>query len=149
MVEDDIISVLKRTKLFKGLGDQEIHQIHDFSMPLVKEFDKNEVIVNQGDLVHQIGIIRHGTVHSTKYHYNGETQILRIYKQGEILSLDTVSTTTLKSPVSLICQTPCAVIFIGYRTLLKLIRSNLSLGKLLFSTAVRFSAMSLCGSCIK
>jgi CRP-like cAMP-binding protein len=50
---------------------------------------------------------------------NGEAQILRIYKQGEVLSLDTVNTTFLTSPVSLISQTESVIAFLNYKKLLE------------------------------
>jgi CRP-like cAMP-binding protein len=120
MAENDNISVLKRSRLFKGLSDHEMIQVCEFTMPSSKEYDKNQIIVNQGELVSKVGIIKSGTVRSTKYHYNGEAQILRIYKQGEVLSLDTVNTTFLTSPVTLSCQSECAVIFIPYKKLLEI-----------------------------
>jgi Cyclic nucleotide-binding domain. len=120
MIDDESLTALRKTNLFKGLSDQDILKVHNFTIPSVKEYEKNQVIVNQGDPVSKIGIIKQGTVHSTKYHYNGDTQILRIYKQGEVLSLDTVNTTIMKSPVSLISQTPCTIVFIGYKKLLEI-----------------------------
>ncbi len=124
MDEDDHISILKRSKLFKGLSDHEIKKVYDFAMPSLKEYDKNEIIVNQGELVSKIGIIKSGTVLSVKYHYNGETQILRIYKQGEVLSLATVNTTFLTSPVTLSSQSGCSILFIPYQSLLAVDKIN-------------------------
>jgi CRP-like cAMP-binding protein len=124
MVEDDNIYILKKSKLFKGLKAEAIERVYDFTMPTIKEFDKNETIVGQGEIVSKIGIIKRGTVISMKYHLNGEAQILRIYKQGEVLSLDTVNTTFLTSPVSLISQTECAIVFLNYKKLLEVDKIN-------------------------
>ncbi|QOX64628.1 Crp/Fnr family transcriptional regulator [Anoxybacterium hadale] len=118
MAEDDHLVVLKRSQLFKGLSEDDIRLVRDFSMPSLKEYDRNQVIIGQGDPVRKIGILCRGTVLSTKYHYNGETQILRIYKQGEVLALDAVNTTFLTSPVSLISQSECSVLFLSYQKLI-------------------------------
>lgn len=121
---DDMISALRRAELFKGLEDREIGQVCDFTMPVGREYEKNQVIIHQGEAVAKIGVIKSGTVISTKYHFNGDAQILRIYKRGEVLSLDTVNTTFLASPASLISQTDCSLIFIPYKKLLEINRVN-------------------------
>ncbi len=124
MADDDNLTFLKKSHLFKGLSDEEILVVRDYAMPSLRAYDKNDVIVGQGDPVSKIGIICQGTALSTKYHYNGETQILRIYKQGEVLSLDAVNTTFLTSPVSLISQTACEILFLPYQKLMQ--EDNLS-----------------------
>ena len=119
MIDDDNIYVLKKSKLFKGLKEGDVEKVYHFTMPTVKDYEKNETIVSQGEIVSKIGIIKKGTVISMKYHRNGEAQILRIYKSGEVLSLDTVNTTFLTSPVSLISQTECTVVFLNYNKLME------------------------------
>ncbi len=115
MTEDGITAVLKRSKLFKGLNDYEIEQISRHVIPLERFYEKNEIIVNQGEFVNRVGIIKSGTVISMKYHFNGDAQILRIYKRGEVVSLDAVNTTFLTSPAALTAQTDCSIIFILYK----------------------------------
>jgi CRP-like cAMP-binding protein len=117
MIEDDVVLILKRSKLFKGLSDDDIEQVCRLTMPSERFFDKNQIIINQGESVRRIGIIKSGTVISMKYHFNGDTQILRIYKRGEVISLDAVNTSFLTSPAALISQSDCSIIFIPYRKL--------------------------------
>jgi CRP-like cAMP-binding protein len=83
-------------------------------MPSEKDYAKNQIIINQGDSVKRIGILKKGNAISVKYHFDGNTQILRIYHQGEALLLDAVNTTLLTSPVTLISQTDSTVVFIPY-----------------------------------
>lgn len=117
MVEDDMILALKRSKLFCGLSDDEVGQVCRLTVPSERFYDKNQIIVNQGESVGRVGIIKSGTVISMKYHFNGDAQILRIYKRGEVISLDTVNTTLLTSPVTLVSQSDCGIIFIPYKKL--------------------------------
>ncbi|WP_320129222.1 cyclic nucleotide-binding domain-containing protein [uncultured Sphaerochaeta sp.] len=120
MVEDENIRVLTGSRLFKGLSQYEIEQVFDFIHPKEKDYDKNEIIVNQGEPVSKIGLLKKGTVTSIKYHFNGDAQILRIYKSGEVLSMDAVNTTFLTSPVTLLSQTDCSILFIAYKKLLEI-----------------------------
>lgn len=114
MAENDIFNILKKSKLFQGLGDHEIEEVCHITMPAETKYSKNQIIVNQGDQVNKIGILKKGTAISTKSHFDGNTQILRIYNQGEVFSLDAVNTTFLTSPVTLISQSDCTVIFVPY-----------------------------------
>lgn len=120
MVLSENLSILKKVELFKGLSDEELEGVYRFLMPTEKRYARNQIIINQGELVEKIGIIKKGTLISTKYHFNGDAQILRIYKQGEALSLDTVSTTLLTSPVTLSSQTECRILFFPHKKIAEL-----------------------------
>ena len=117
MIEDEIAAVLKRSKLFKGLNDCEIGQVCRYAAPSERLYEKNQILVNQGEFVNRVGIIKNGTVIGMKYHFNGDAQILRIYKRGEVFSLDAANTSFLTSPAALIAQTDCSIIFIPYKKL--------------------------------
>ena len=115
MIEDESRIVMRKAKLFRGLSDDEIEQICRVTAPLEKKFVRNQVIVNQGETVGRIGILKRGTVISMKYHCNGDAQILRIFKRSEVLSLDAVNTTFQTSPTALVSQSECCIIFIPFR----------------------------------
>lgn len=114
-----MISVLKNSKLFQGVAACELEKICSSVMLSEREYSKNQIIVNQGEPVHKIGILKKGSAISVKYHFDGNTQILRIYHQGEILSLDAVNTTLLTSPATLLSQTDSLVVFVPYAEILK------------------------------
>lgn len=84
-------------------------------MPSEGKYLKNQIIVNQGEVVRRVGILKNGAAFSTKYHFNGNEQILRIYRQGEVLSLDAVSTTLSTSPVTIVSQSDSNVLFLPYK----------------------------------
>lgn len=114
MAEADIINNLKRSKLFQGLSESDIREVCGFVTVTEREYSKNQIIVNQGEPVSKIGILKKGTAICTKYHFNGNAQILRIYNQGEVFSLDAVNTSLLTSPVTLTSLTDSTVIFVPY-----------------------------------
>ena len=124
MSKDDIINVFKRSGLFKGLSVQELDQVYDFTMPTERKYGKNISIVQQGEPVNAVGIIKSGTIISMKYHFDGSAQILRIYKHHETFSLDVVNTTLQTSPTTLVSRTECDVIFIPYKKLLEIGKIN-------------------------
>ena len=109
-----MISVLKDSKLFQGLEVDEIENICNIIKASEREYSKNQIIVNQGEPVSKIGILKKGSAISMKYRFDGNAQLLRVYNQGEVFSLDAVNTTLLTSPVTLISQTDSIVVFIPY-----------------------------------
>lgn len=118
MADNELILVLKKSRIFQGLDGQEIEKVCEIVMPSEKAYAKNGIILNQGEPVYKIGILKKGSAISVKYHYDGNAQILRIYNQGEVFSLDAVNTSLSTSPSALISQTDCEVVFIPYSKLL-------------------------------
>ena len=119
-MEENTFNILKRSKLFHGLSNGDMEAVCSFVVITERAYSKNQIIVNQGDAVRRLGIIKQGAAISTKYHYNGDAQILRTYNKGEVFSLDAVNTTMLTSPVTLTSQTESTIIFIEYADLLSI-----------------------------
>jgi len=113
-MEKTFFHSLKKSKLFNGLDDSDLQKIIRFAVPSEARYRKNQIIVNQGDSVSRIGILQKGSAISFKNHFNGNTQILRIYNQGEIFSLDAVNTTPMTSPVAISAQSDILVVFVPY-----------------------------------
>ncbi|WP_320129223.1 Crp/Fnr family transcriptional regulator [uncultured Sphaerochaeta sp.] len=135
MVENETLNCLKKSKLFQGLDDIELKDIISFVMPAEVRYQKNQIIVNQGDPVNSIGILRKGTAISSKNHFNGNIQILRIYGQGEIFSLDAVNTTLLTSPVTLVSQAESSVIFVPFLKIFRTDQISLEVKKIIMSNS--------------
>lgn len=121
MIKENIISSLIKSKLFKGLDESQIGEVLSFVAVIEREYSKNQVIINQGEPVSKIGVLEKGIAISTKYHIDGNAQILRIYNQGEIISLDAINTSLRTSPSTLTSQTDSKIFFIPY---LKMIESD-------------------------
>jgi hypothetical protein len=60
MIENNVAGILKRSKLFQGLGDDEIENICSLVRPSETKYQKNQVIVSQGESVQKIGILKKG-----------------------------------------------------------------------------------------
>jgi len=120
MIQDSIFKCLRDSKLFQGLSNADIEEIKRSLAIAEKKYSKHENIINQGELIKMIGILNRGNAISVKYHLEGTTQILRIYNEGEVFSLDTVNTLLSKSPTTLISQTDASVVFIPYEQIFEL-----------------------------
>lgn len=114
-----MVKTLKKSKLFQGLSEGDIETVLRAVAVTERKYAKNQIIVNQGEPVSKVGILKKGSAISTKYHLNGNEQILRIYHQGEVFSLDAVNTTLMTSPATLTSRTESTVLFIPYAKILE------------------------------
>lgn len=119
MMDEEVVKTLKKSKLFQGLSEGDIETVLRAVAVTERKYAKNQIIVNQGEPVSKVGILKKGSAISTKYHLNGNEQILRIYHQGEVFSLDAVNTTLMTSPATLTSRTESTVLFIPYAKILE------------------------------
>ncbi len=118
MTEYSTVSILKNSIIFKGVDGKELEKAFETVPLLEKSYVKNQIMINQGEPVSHIGILKKGSAISVKYHLDGNSQILRLYQEGEVFSLDTVNTSLATSPATLISQTDSAVIYLPYAKLI-------------------------------
>ena len=118
-MDEEVVKTLKKSKLFQGLSEGDIETVLRAVAVPERKYAKNQIIVNQGEPVSKVGILKKGSAISTKYHLNGNEQILRIYHQGEVFSLDAVNTTLMTSPATLTSRTESTVLFIPYAKILE------------------------------
>lgn len=112
--------MIQTSGLWSHLTPEEVRLIHRHTEPMERTFTSNQIIVEQGQKVSHIGIIQSGTIMGMKYHFNGEAQILRMYKEGEVFSLDAVNTSAQTSPVTLVSQQQSLILFFSYQKLMQL-----------------------------
>ena len=104
--------------LFRGLNGEEISQILSTAQHTVKNHSAGDVIVHQGDIIHQIGILLAGRAVGRKYTPEGEEIIVsrmganRVF--GDVLS----GANGFASPVTVQAQTDAKVLYIDYQQLL-------------------------------
>lgn len=132
-MEEEVVKILEKSKLFQGLCEGDIEEVCGIVAVTERKYAKNQIIVNQGEPVSKVGILKKGSAISTKYHLNGNEQILRIYHQGEVFSLDAVNTTLLTSPATLTSRTDSTVLFIPYAKILESCSVRLEVKKTIMS----------------
>ena len=109
---------LKNNILFRGMTSEEISQILSAALNSEKSYLPGEIIVHQGDIINNIGIVRAGCAAGIKYTPEGEEIVVsrmginRIF--GDVLS----GANGFASPVTVIAEDNCTVLFIDYQQLL-------------------------------
>lgn len=117
MIKQSDFKVIKDSLLFQGLTEGELINIYENIQPAVGRFSKGDIVVPQGSKGKKIGLIKKGTIISTKYNIDGEAQVLALYKQRDVIGLESFFSQNTLSPSELSCQTNCEIAFITYSRL--------------------------------
>lgn len=78
------IPVLKRTKLFSGVGEEDIASLLSCLGARKKEYKKGEYILREGECISDIFILVEGKIHIQKDDYWGNRSILSVISVGEM-----------------------------------------------------------------
>ena len=78
------IPILKRTKLFSGVGEDDIASLLSCLGARKKEYKKGEYILREGEHISDIFILVDGKIHIQKDDYWGNRSILSVISVGEM-----------------------------------------------------------------
>ena len=78
------ITFIRNTPLFKKIGGEEFNKICSIISPVIKTYNRNEIIIMQGEEVRNLGILKEGSVVAAKYHYDGSTQCLPLKRRRKL-----------------------------------------------------------------
>lgn len=78
------IPVLKRTKLFSGVGEEDIASLLSCLGARKKEYKKGEYILREGEHISDVFILVEGKIHIQKDDYWGNRSILSVISLGEM-----------------------------------------------------------------
>ena len=79
----------------------------------LRSYNKGEVICYQGDLIDAVCIVESGSVRGEKTYPNGEIHIVSIFDSGSIFALETAVSKKKTSPIDLIANESCRILFIS------------------------------------
>ncbi len=78
------ISALKRTKLFAGIGEEDISALLNCLQAEVKSYNKGEYVLRQGENIDCVSVLLSGKLHIQRDDYWGNRSIINIIEAGEI-----------------------------------------------------------------
>ena len=78
------IPILKRTKLFSGVGEEDIASLLSCLGARKKEYKKGEYILREGEHISDVFILVEGKMHIQKDDYWGNRSILSVISVGEM-----------------------------------------------------------------
>ncbi len=109
---------LENNVLFHGMNKSEIQEIISVIPHMIKKFDEQDVIVHQGDIVDNIGIVIDGNVIGKKYTPDGEEIIVSKMNERQVFGDILSGANGFASPVTVQAIEKCTVLFIDYNRLI-------------------------------
>jgi CRP-like cAMP-binding protein len=133
---------LCQSRLFSGISPNDIPQMLKCLSATRKEYTKDEMVVHEGDLVDDLGIILRGSAQSTKLSITGKKIIVSLHYPGGYTAVLTAASRGRRCPMSVQAIEPLEVLFIPIKSILspctKLCKSHEQLlGNLFDSIAER------------
>ena len=78
------IPALKKTKLFSGIGEEDISSLLNCLQAEVKTYKKGEYVFRQGENIDCISVLISGTLHIQRDDYWGNRSIINVIVPGEL-----------------------------------------------------------------
>ena len=82
---ENFISFLKRTKLFSGVGEENIASMLNCLNASVRQYNKNEYAFRQGEYIRNLMMLLEGRLYIQKEDYWGNLSILNEISPGEMI----------------------------------------------------------------
>ncbi|KZE74521.1 MULTISPECIES: Crp/Fnr family transcriptional regulator [Paenibacillus] len=109
---------LCQSRLFSGISPNDIPQMLKCLSAKRKEYAKDEMVVREGDLVDDVGIILQGSAQSTKLSVTGKQIIVSLHYQGGYTAVLTAASRGRRCPMSVQAIEPLEVLFIPIKSIL-------------------------------
>ncbi len=110
--------ILSKSPLFYEVEHSDIKCVLKCLNAKIKKFDKESIIIFQGDRIEQIGIILSGRIRISKNDFMGNKNILAELSQSDIFGETLVSAQIKKSPVTVEAVTGCEIMLIDYNRII-------------------------------
>ncbi|ADQ40662.1 transcriptional regulator, Crp/Fnr family [Caldicellulosiruptor acetigenus I77R1B] len=113
-----------QSKLFKMMDQSEIKEILDSFHILKKDFEKDQVIVLEGDECSFIGLILSGMIEVKKSSVSGKEYTITTLTQGDTFGEAVIFSSANTFPATIVSKTKTEVIFIPKHAIIEMCKKN-------------------------
>lgn len=105
---------IKNSPVFYGMNDEELKGLLECFHARVRKYEKDEMIIRQGDIVSNIYLILEGAVNIEKDSYWGRRIIISRLSKNDNLALSFVGSKNIESNVDAVTVENTLVLILGY-----------------------------------
>lgn len=116
-------SFLKKTSLFRGTSEDELPTLLECLRPSEREYEKNEIILRQGEDVTAVGMVLSGRVHVIEEDFWGNRNILADAWPGDLFAESYAFLPGELLRVSVVAQETSRVMLVDSRRMLEICSS--------------------------
>ncbi len=124
-------------RLFNNIPQKDFSSMLTCLGAFDKSYDKNEVILNEGERIHFVGMVLEGAVKIIKSDYDGNEVIIGEVAKGDIFAEVFACAEISKSPVSIISATQSTILFFDYRKILSTCSSSCAFHRQLIANMLK------------
>ena len=111
-------AVLENTPLFQGVGRERLPALLKYLSAWQRAYEKDEMILYEGDSVDHVGVLLTGSVRSIKTDMTGKQVIVALVEPGGYIGVLLAASRRRKSPVSVQAAEAAEVLFIPFDNIL-------------------------------
>lgn len=115
----EYIKILENTEIFAGIASHDIVAMLSCLNTHQREYEKGEMVLWEGDIVNEIGIVLSGHGRSIKDDISGKTVIVTFLEEGNYIGVLLAANRERKSPVSVQALDHLSVLFIPIESVIK------------------------------
>lgn len=118
------IEGLEMSALFYGISQENIKAMLQCLHAKVKEYEKGEMVLWEGDHINEIGIVLSGHARSVKSDLSGKNTIVTLLDKGSYIAILLAVSRQRKSPVSVQAEDHLKVLFLPVEVVIKRCSKN-------------------------
>ena len=111
------IDELKKVRIFRDFTDAELELLEGHIDIRTRVANKDATIIEAEEMMKEFMILIDGRLEGSKYHYDGDVDLVQLFSRGEIIGLDVVCSSTKKSPLTLNALEDSTLLCIDYDSL--------------------------------
>lgn len=108
----DVVNVLRKTTLFRGVSPDEIVAMSGCLNARVRHFLQEETILRVGDTVNDLGIVISGTIHIIRDGYWGDENLVNVFSVGDVFAENFACMNDVTLDVNVVAAEDTTVVFL-------------------------------------
>ncbi len=105
---------LQKNSLFKNMSEEEISRILNFKNCIQETYEKDTIVIEEGEACDTIGFVLDGTLTIQQYGRSGDALTINVFRHGDCFGAPLLFTSRAKYPFTLVTTTKSTVLFIPF-----------------------------------
>lgn len=105
---------LQKNSLFKNMSEEEISRILNFKNCIQDTYEKDTIVIEEGEACDTIGFVLDGTLTIQQYGRSGDALTINVFRHGDCFGAPLLFTSRAKYPFTLVTTTKSTVLFIPF-----------------------------------
>ena len=127
-------------KLFDGISETQRAHLAECMRPAIRDFEKGETVIMEGDRLSQIGIVLSGTLEAKKVSAYGDSVIISTLSEGDVVG-EALCASGMESPVTVFASSPCRLAFISFARIMSVCSDSCAFHRRLIENLIRILSL--------